>query len=331
LGFTVEDEKNLEDATAYTYAVSSLDNKNRESPLSDPMTIKTMNRPVLSVETDNLLRKAALAWDTMENVDGYYLYRKINQENWLQVGKIRAASKSQFVDDKDLSDGQEYQYYLTAYDARNETGPSNVVQIKTKSLPPCPQDLLPQSEMVKSVQLSWTPVDDPDVGGYAIYRGPNRKELKLIKKVKGYKSHSYLDKGTGYAPLEDGGYYFYAVAAYNLFGAEGNISPAQIARTKPRPANVKNFRVSAGQNSIMIKWDKNSEADIENYILYRRKIGGSFSKIESIGPDGTHYTDNDLKPEIQYQYRIIAEDTNDLQSDPVDSDAIPSPVKESEG
>jgi len=331
LGFTVEDDKNLEDGKAYAYAVSSVDNKNRESPLSDPLLIKTMIRPVLSVEKDNLLRKSALSWEVMENVEGYYLYRKIDQEKWLRVGKIRGGSKSQFTDDKDLSDGQEYQHYLTAYDTRNETGPSNVVQVKTKSLPPFPQDLLPQSEMVKSVQLSWTPVDDPDIGGHAIYRGPSRKELKLLKKVNGYKSHSYLDKGTGYSPLEDGGYYFYAVASYNLFGAEGKISPAQIARTKPRPASVKNFMVSAEQDSILVRWDKNPEADIESYILYRSKNKGSFSKIKALGLEETRYTDHDLKPESQYRYRMIAVDKDGLKSDPVDSDAIPSPIVKSEG
>ena len=45
----------------------------------------------------------------------------------------------------------------------------------------------------------------------------------------------------------------------------------------------------------------------------------------------TRYTDHDLKPESQYRYRMIAVDKDGLKSDPVDSDAIPSPIVKSEG
>lgn len=337
LGFTVEDAGNLEDNQTYAYSVISVDKKNRESAMSHPVSITTINRPVLSVEKDDMLRKTSFLWEPMENVKGYYLYRRVaqknqdDQEGWKKVGKVRVVSKSQFTDNKGLADGETYQYYLTAYDRLGETGPSNEIQAKTKDLPPPPQDLLAQSEMVKSVKLSWTSLDDPDVGGYSIYRGPDRKELKLIKKVRGYKSHFYLDKGTGYAPLEDGDYYYYAVTSYNLFGAEGEPTQAEIAKTKPRPATAKGVKVTARSDHILVQWDKNPEPDIQSYILYRNRNNGNWYRIKVLGSDVTSYMDTELKPETDYGYRVIVKDKDGLKSDPVESDSIPSPIVKPEG
>lgn len=321
MAFIVEVNKNIEDGETYTYAISSLDKKGRESQLSDSISLKAIKRPVLTVAKESLLRKINFAWKPLENVKGYYLYRNMGQKGWKMVGKIGDASKFRFTDDKDLKDGERYQYYLTAYDAKGETGPSNKVEAKTKDLPPFPENLQAQSGLVKSVRISWTPVEDTDVGGYAVYVGNDRKRLVRIARIKGYRSNSILDKG-----LEDGTDYYYAIASFNLFGPEGKLSRAAHARTKPRPGSVKGLVVTAGQDHILVKWYKNPESDIKTYILYRKQNKGSLSKIQKLGPDQTSYMDNDLKPEKTYSYRIIAEDKDNLKSDPVESDPILSPI-----
>lgn len=66
LAFKVEDHKDLEDGETYFYAVASLDKKKRESPMSDPVTVKTIDRPVLKVEQDDLLRQISIAWEPQE-------------------------------------------------------------------------------------------------------------------------------------------------------------------------------------------------------------------------------------------------------------------------
>lgn len=330
MAFIVEVNKNIEDAATYTYAISSIDNKKRESQLSDSISLKTINRPVLTVAKENLLRKIDFTWKSLENVEGYCLYRKMDQKDWEKIGEIKDASKFSFTDDKDLKDGERYQYYLTAYDAKGETGPSNVVVAKTKDLPPFPENLQAQNGLVKSVKISWTPVEDTDVGGYAVYRGNDIKKLVRIAQIKGYKSNSLLDTGAFFTPLEDGTDYYYAIASFNIFGVEGKLSLAAHARTKPRPGGAKGIAVTAGHDHILVKWNKNPEFDITTYILYRKQNKGSWSKIQKLGPDQTSYMDNDLKPEKSYSYRIIVEDKDDLESDPVESDPIQSPIVKSE-
>ena len=330
LAFLIEDNKNIEDGVTYTYAISSIDKKKRESRLSDPVSLNTVNCPVLTVAKDNLLRKIDFAWKPLENVEGYYLYRKMDRKKWKRVGKIRGASKTRFTEDKDLKDGEQYQHYLIAYDTKGETSPSNKVEAKTKDLPPSPENLMAQSDLVKSVKISWTSVDDTDVGGYAVYRGVNRKELVRIARIKDYKSNSLLDKGTGFTPLEDGTDYYYAIAGFNLFGPEGKLSRAVHARTKPRPGSAKGLVTTTEQDHILVKWNKNPESDIKTYILYRKQNKRSWSKIGKFDPNQTSYMDDDLKPEKSYSYRIIVEDKDNLKSDPVESDPLRSPIVKAE-
>ena len=326
LGFSVEDRNDLEDGETYFYAVSSLDEKKRESPLSDPVTVKTIDRPILTVEKENLLRKISLVWEPRENITGYYLYRKQDGQDWQKMTQLSSTSEPKYTDDKGLEDGQTYQYYLTTYDAKGESGPSEIVQAKTKKLPPYPQDVLTQSGLVKSVKILWTPVDDPDVGGYEIYRGTSTEELKRISKVKGYTSNGFIDKGAGYESLQDGQDYVYAIVSYNLFDAKGERTKAVKATTKPRPTPVKGLVVAKGPDHIQINWDKNFEHDIKAYILYRSRNGGYWSEFKKLHSDQNNYRDADLKPETQYRYRIIVEDQDGLKSDPAESENVPSPI-----
>ena len=336
LGFKFEDRHNLDDGQTYTYAVSSIDKRMKESPRSDAFAITTIRRPVLALEKDNLLRKIILAWEPLENVDGYYLYRRTGQENWARVGKIKGSQTSQFTDAKTLADGQDYRYYLSAYDAQGETGPSNKVEAKTKDLPLPPGNLKSKSGLVKSVQLVWTAIHDTDIGGYAIYRGLNPQTLKRIDKSKGYESRSFLDQGKAHKSLEDGKEYFYSVASYNLFGAEGDKGPAVRARTKPRPVPVKGLKLvvqreSDTKGSITLTWTLNPEPDIEAYLVYRRRNAGFWSKTMTIPANQTRFKDSNLRTESIYRYRLIVVDKDGLKSDPAESKSIKSPVENRKG
>lgn len=326
LAFSIEDIRELDDGRAYSYAVSSVDQEKRESLLSDRVSITTIERPVLNLVQDDLLRRVIFSWEPIQHVDGYYLYRQADEKDWEKVGRISDASAAGTEDTSELEDGRFYQYYLSAYDARGETGPSNMVKAKTKDLPLPPEDLLAESGLVKAVRLSWTPLNDPDVGGYLIYRGTQPEALKQIEKIKNHTIGSYLDKGSMFASLEDGADYHYVVSSFNLFGAEGKRTPAVTAKTKPRPVSVRGLTVQTQPQQINVNWEPNPEADIQSYILSRSRNGGFWSEISRTGADQTRFTDRDLKPESHYRYKIIAQDSDGLQSDPVESDSVLSPI-----
>jgi fibronectin type 3 domain-containing protein/TolB-like protein len=328
--YTVEDTNDIEDGTTYAYAISSVDKKQRESSMSEPMSVTTIGPPSLMTEKGGMLGKIKLTWQPLENIKGYYLYRKNELGDWEKIAKISKAEQSEFIDDEDLLIRQQYEYYLTAYDEEEETDRSNVVVAKTKDLPPPPQDLKAESGLVKSVRITWTPVDDPDVGGYAIYRGTDSERLENITKVKGPKSNSFLDKGGIFSSLEDGKDYYYSIASYNLFRAEGELTQPSVATTKPRPSSIKGLTATAEQDNILVRWDTNPESDIKRNIVYRSRNDRSWSKMASLKPGITSYVDRDLKPESDYRYRIIVEDKDGLKSDPAESGSVPSPIVKAE-
>ncbi|MDF1590435.1 MAG: fibronectin type III domain-containing protein [Desulfobacterales bacterium] len=326
LAFSVEDTRELDDGRTYIYAVASVDQEKRESPLSDTVSITTVERPVLTLVKDNLLRRTIFSWQPIQNVDGYYLYRQGDGKDWEKVGRINDAAAVKTEDTSELEDGRFYRYYLSAYDAKGETGPSKLVKAKTKDLPLPPADLLAESGLVKAVRLSWTPLKDPDVGGYFIYRGTQPEALKQIEKINSHTVGAYQDKGAMFVSLEDGATYHYVVSSFNLFGAEGKQTPAVTAKTKPRPVPVRGLSVKAEQQQISVNWAPNPEGDIQSYILSRSRNGGFWSDISTLDGDKNSFADSDLRPESEYRYRIIAQDKDGLQSDPVESDGMLSPI-----
>lgn len=332
IAFEVEDRKNLEDGKIYVYGLSSMDKKKIESSLSEPLKIATVGRPALKLDKDNLLRENRFTWQSIERVGGYRIYRKDGSGEWERIGYNSRPDKTTYIDKKGkLIDGKVYQYHLTAYDSqKGETGPSNIIKAKTKDLPPYPANLKARGNMVKSVELSWDPVEDQDVGGYNIYSGTDPDRLKKIGYVRGQSKNTYLDKGPGFSKLADGTTYYYAVESYNLFKADGAVSPVAEATTKFRPVKVKGLTAAAGDDHILVKWEQNPEPDVKAYQLYQSKNGGGWSKLKALGPSQLSYKDTALRPETTYRYRIIVEDKDGLLSDPGEGSEINSPIKPEE-
>jgi fibronectin type 3 domain-containing protein/TolB-like protein len=343
LSLVVEDLQIPTDGITFTYAIKSIDHKDRESALSDPVTVQIPTPPELQVEKDNLLRRVDFTWQPLAYAKGYYLYRKTATTDWIRVGEIQGAQRARYSDDHDLADGARYEYYLTAFDQAAQTGQSNIVEAQTKAVPPPPSDVHAESGRVKAVKVAWHPIDDPDVGGYIVYRGADPDNLKPIAAVKGYQTDTFLDKGKFlpsfgalltkgqlFSALEDGKTYYYAVSGLNLFEAEGNLSKTVSAQTKPRPDPADTLTVTGEQGLIRLQWTKSSTPDVASYTIFRSKNSNGWSKLETVNAAQNDYRDTDLKPEMEYRYRVIAEDQDGLKSDPVDSSRIISPVPKPE-
>jgi len=339
LGFSVEDQEINTDGGTFSYAIKSIDHKQHESALSDPVTVTIPNPPEFRLKGDHLLRRVEFTWQPLAHALGYYLYRKTDTTDWLQVANIKGADSEHYTDNLDLADDTAYHYHLSAYDNTGQTGRSNIVEARTKARPPLPTNLQVESGLVKSARVSWVPTDDPDIGGYIIYRGTKADDLSPIDKVKGYQSAAYMDKGKFlpsfgallkkgqlFSSLKDGQTYFYAVAGFNLFGGEGDRTASVSAQTKPRPTAVPGLKASVAQGQILVRWEQSAAQDIASYKIFRSKNDSDWSKIETVPTSQNSYRDTDLKPEIKYRYRIIAEDQDGLQSDPVESNPILSPV-----
>ena len=195
-----------------------------------------------------------------------------------------------------------------------------------------PATFVPQASMEELVAqgeafgLNSYPVDDPDIGGYTVYRGDQPGNFTKIGRVKGYRTGAYLDKGKVFKPLEDGKTYYYKLVSFNLFNAEGEPTPIIQVTTKPRPVTARGLAVTAETEQITVKWEPNPESDIQKYTLYRNKNGGSWSKITELGGGQNNFHDKNLTPDVVYRYRVIVQDTDGLKSDPAESEPVKSPI-----
>jgi len=192
---------------------------------------------VLGVARDNQLRQIDLAWDAVTNIDGYHIYRKSQKTDWHKIATITAADQSHYTDTANLDDGLTYHYYLTAFTSEEETEPSQPVTAKTKGTPSCPEKISVSWQSNKGVKITWTPLNDPDVGGYIIYRGSSAGQnqqsvsVKEIAQLKGWQSNSYIDQEI--LSPQPGREYYYAMKSFNLFNARGVLSNAVRVKKEP--------------------------------------------------------------------------------------------------
>jgi fibronectin type 3 domain-containing protein/TolB-like protein len=299
-----------------------------ESERSDILTLSTHPTLVLKAKEGKALRKTELSWTPAKAGKGYKLYRKeLEHTTWQLVKEIPSIAQLSIIDSKGLEDGKQYQYSITAFDEFTETSKSNKVLIQTKDLPNAPENLQVESDMVKSIKLTWQANDDKDVSGYVIYRKAGDMAsgdlLLEIAFIEGYNKQEFVD-GLAKMPLKDGEKYFYAIAARNLYGSTGNVSFAVNGITKPLPEPVQNFQVRAENNNIGLTWKANIEPDIEHYSIYRKWNSEAWKKIADI--NGTRYQDYNLKPYAQTFYKILVTDKTELVSQFSSIEKVNSPL-----
>lgn len=71
-----------------------------------------------------------------------------------------------------------------------------------------------------------------------------------------------------------------------------------------------------GQTSQwVLSWDKNSEADMDHYIVFRDTSANPTSQIAIVGRSDTTYADNQISKGILYFYRLKAVDNTNNESD----------------
>ena len=82
------------------------------------------------------------------------------------------------------------------------------------------------------------------------------------------------------------------------------------------PSTPTGFTAFSGAESIYLKWNPNSEADLSGYNLYRDEFTtGSFTLINNMPITNISYSDNNVTAEKTYYYKITAVDSEGWESD----------------
>lgn len=184
---------------------------------------------------------------------------------------------------------------------RKDSGWSNFVNLPVLPAPEKPADLKGEATPA-GVRLTWR-------GGEGQYRVLRRagqeKEFTLVAtvarpewvdeqaeagKTYGYLAQRIVPVGAGFAESELSDPY--------------TITPRD---TFP-PAAPAGLRAVAGTQSVELTWDRNTEADLSGYRVYRAAGDGPFEKVgdTSVLPA---YADRAVEPGKTYRYQVTAVDT----------------------
>jgi len=92
------------------------------------------------------------------------------------------------------------------------------------------------------------------------------------------------------------------------------------------PAAPTGLRATAGDGTVSLDWDDNSEADLGGYHIYRSTISGSgYSQLNGSLLTTSDYTDNSVTNDTTYYYVVTAIDTSLNESaDSSEASATPS-------
>jgi fibronectin type 3 domain-containing protein len=196
----------------------------------------------------------------------------------------------------------------TLYARRNDDQPS-----ENDTVPPdAPTDLsaVPGNGVVS---LNWNDNGEGDLAGYNVYRstisgGPYTKLNGSLLSSSNYSDNSVTNGTT----------YYYVVTAVDMSSNESDnsnqVSATPYADTMP-PAAPTGLAATAGEGTVSLNWNDNTEGDLAGYNVYRSTIsGGPYTKLNGSLLVSSAYIDNSVTNGTTYYYVVRAVDTSSNES-----------------
>ena len=299
------------------YRLRVIDADGLESAFSEITQVENALLANLKVEQDKLLRKNIIAWNNVRPDVTPTVQRRDSQSGAWQDIQTLAAGQTEFTDTQKLLDQRSYDYRvaLTKRAAGNEfeLGTTNIVTATTKELPSAPE-LQAQSGLVKQVELAWPVSNDPDVGGYTLYKvdaDGKKEKLETLKR----QENTFTDDGSFFNKLEDGTTYRYQIASFNTYKVEGQLSELVEAVTKPLPSAPLSLTVELVGNLPSIAWVFSAQDDVTKYEVHRGSTCDRVTGLASVSGSTQQYTDTSAKAGRTYCYKIRAIDQTELESE----------------
>jgi hypothetical protein len=162
------------------------------------------------------------------------------------------------------------------------------------------------------VSLDWNDNNESDLAGYNVYRSTTSGSGYSKLNGSFLTSSNYTDNDVdGYVT------YYYIVTAVDTSLNESDDSnevSATPTDTTP-PAAPMGLTASAGNQTVSLNWNNNSEPDINGYNVYRSTTSGSgYAKINGSLLSSSDYIDNSAINGTTYYYVVTAVDTSSNES-----------------
>lgn len=246
--------------------------------------------------------EVSLAWQEVEDADGYEIYRKTDSGSYALLTQIDGASTTSYTDKDNFSVGVTYTYKVRAYVGSDESvayGEWSEEKSVCRTLEA--PVLAVSASTYQTVTLAWEQIEDAD--GYVIYRkASGESSYSKVTTVTGASTVSYQD--TSVATGET--YQYYMVAYCKSNNKTQYSDNSNTVKVKPALEQTVVSLSEITLTSAKVNWNKISGAD--GYVIYRAaKKAGDYTKIATLeGAKKTSYVDSDLKAAKTYYYKVRA-------------------------
>ncbi|MCR2061916.1 ferrous iron transporter A [Campylobacter helveticus] len=180
---------------------------------------------------------------------------------------------------------------------------------------------LPKVQSLKSmsdisdVAFEWEPLYGENIQGFYLYRSSEKEpQMKLVATIKDKFQTHYVD-----TKLESGTKYRYMMKTFNEQGHFSEDGQMIEISTQPRLEPLAFVQAITNlPKRIKLIWRPHTDLRVNAYIIERKRVEDKeFEKIGEVKNRlSAEFIDEDLKPNQNFQYRIIALTFDDVKSEP---------------
>ena len=229
-----------------------------------------------------------LFWEQVDGIDGYEIYRKIDDKDFVKIAEI-GVDEDTVYSDLAVENGQTYTYAVVSLKDNLRSSYEDSVDVEFICLD-IPE--LVSAEMTrKGIYVKWNIVSDAE--GYILYRKTEDTEWEEIADFKG-KVKSYED-----TTCKSGETYSYTVKAYNGEAESGCDYDGVSAMFLSVPKLKSAYNVTKG---IKVTWEKVKGAN--GYIIGRKTSSTGWTKIAEV-KNVSEYIDKKAKAGTTYTYTVV--------------------------
>lgn len=262
-------------------------------------------------------------YTTMESNAGGFTYRVDLREQQLAADKDSGDALSivnaNRVDASGLSYTDNVHYTI---ESRTELGERVANAVISDVTPPTAPTSLAAVAGDSLVSLNWGDNSESDLASYSLYRSTTSSSYETALAID-LSNSEYID-----TTAINGTEYFYVVTATDSNGNESAQSSevsATPATDITAPAAPIGLVAIAGDSSISLDWDNNSESDLGSYSIYRSTTTSSYGAALVTGVSSSDYVDNTAANGTTYYYVVTALDISSNES-AQSSEATATPV-----
>jgi peptidoglycan/xylan/chitin deacetylase (PgdA/CDA1 family) len=280
-------------------SLSILAYANYDNQTSQPETTQvqpTMSEPVLVAPATPKLIYAKnsgygvkVKWQTVENAEGYNIYRRTADTGWVLIATVNNPKKSTYTD-KTAVNSFDYFYTVDAFNKAGRSGSDSTgVLIHYISAP-----VTTIENSKNGVVISWT--QHPTATKYKIYKrvegASSWKHVKTLNNA----TFTYTDKN-----IVNGERAYYGVAAVENTGVRGSLQKDKFNVFISAPVIKKYKNTSLG---VKVYWEP--VAGAEKYRIIRKTEGGKWEKVKTVSAKTLGGTDKNAVPGVKYYYSVKA-------------------------